>query len=46
MNKKVNFESCSDEDIKVKRGEALLIPAKSCSSVIIKEGMFLDYYQL
>ncbi len=35
-----------DEDIKVKRGEALLIPAKSCSSVIIKEGMFLDYYQL
>lgn len=35
-----------DEEIKLKRGEALLIPAKSCSSVIIKEGVLLDYYQL
>lgn len=33
-----------DNNIKIKRGESLLIPALSCPDVIIREGIFLDYY--
>ncbi|MGC9054774.1 MAG: type I phosphomannose isomerase catalytic subunit, partial [Candidatus Hydrogenedens sp.] len=35
-----------DEDINLRSGESLLIPAKSNNYVIFREGIFLDYYQL
>lgn len=40
---KMNIHS---EDIELKRGEAMLIPAFSCTEVIFIKGDFLDYYQI
>ncbi len=32
--------------LKINRGEAILIPAGTCSEVNVKQGVFLDYYQI
>ncbi len=35
-----------EDNIKIRRGDTILIPAFSCKEVIVKEGQFLDYYQI
>ncbi len=33
-----------NDEVKIKRGESLLIPALCCSDVVVEVGIFLDYY--
>ncbi len=35
-----------DDYVRLKRGEAILIPAFSCREVIFEKGIFIDYYQI
>ncbi len=38
--------SIYDNEIKLLKGEAILIPAQSCCNVVFRKGTFLDYYQI